>query len=405
MNSTDDLITTLCAYTETLAGVQTEYDYGEDPRGYQLLGGSLQFFVRFYRTELPPVLMFRCRDVRFENLSQSSANVVESDRMHWTTEGWRWTDIVIDEALSESAWKELIDESYQIVFDGLSENERFEIDLMRRQVSGTEALEEMIDRFELTARRDDILALVQPSMLLKTHKVQSESAVRLGQSKIGGCPDLHATLEWPTHKDGKSLAFLAQINLVEMPEPRLAALPESGILYFFSVYGWQEEEGCVDQFIWDSPFDETWTQVIYAEDVAQLHRREPKSDINHFQVAPIEFIPDMALPTSEREPNWAKLSWSESEIERFHDLYYCYSAVCMQRIGNPDENRLCGYANYEQDFVDAVAEHDLQLLFQLAADRNAEMNWDDGGFIYFWIKPSDLASRNFRNLFVDTQCG
>jgi len=56
---------------------------------------------------------------------------------------------------------------------------------------------------------------------------------------------------------------------------------------------------------------------------------------------------------------------------------------------------------FEQGFVDAVAEDDLLLLFQLASDATTEMCWDDGGYIYFWIRPTDLKQHRFSTVLVD----
>jgi uncharacterized protein YwqG len=56
--------------------------------------------------------------------------------------------------------------------------------------------------------------LSEPCVLVTTHARPYETAP-LGRSRIGGWPDLPASIEWPCWRD-KPLAFLAQINLAEL---------------------------------------------------------------------------------------------------------------------------------------------------------------------------------------------
>ena len=404
MSNASELISRLSEHCESLAAVRRECDYTDDPRGFRLLDGSLQFFARFYGSETPPTLMFRCDNKRFAELSTRCKSLVKSDRMHWTTEGWEWTDISLEESLEEPEWVELLNDSYRIIHDSLRPEQQFTIDLMRRDLDPSVALGELVKFHELQDVADEIHAMVKPSVIASTTRIEDESDIQFGQSKIGGQPDLPPDIEWPKHRDGRSLAFLAQFNLNEMPSSELKLFPRSGILYFFSVYGWQDD-GETDPFIWDNAIDASWTKILFIDNVADLDRVPTPDDVNEFRAAGVSFVPDVSLPTSDREPNWAQYSWPSEKVDRFHDLYYAYFAVVMQRNGNPDENRICGYANYEQEFVSAVAQRNMQLLFQLSADQNAEMSWGDGGFIYFWIEPDDLANRNFSNVVVDSQCG
>lgn len=54
-----------------------------------------------------------------------------------------------------------------------------------------------------------------------------------GTSHLGGLPDLPAAAVWPAWQ-GRSLSFLAQINLAELAEfPAAAPLPPTGLLSLF----------------------------------------------------------------------------------------------------------------------------------------------------------------------------
>src|SRR5437773_119943 len=74
--------------------------------------------------------------------------------------------------------------------------------------------------------------LSEPCVLVTT-RAQSYETMPVGRSRIGGWPDLPATIEWPCWRD-KPLAFLAQINLAELTSFECCkVLPKSGHLWFF----------------------------------------------------------------------------------------------------------------------------------------------------------------------------
>jgi uncharacterized protein YwqG len=246
---------------------------------------------------------------------------------------------------------------------------------------------------------------VRPALLLKTAPAV-ESKLPPGRTKIGGRPDLPEGLQWPRFADGKPLAFLAQINLAELPAGvKLARLPKSGILYFFSVFGWQVE-GDADPQLPPGDYGYDWTRVLFHPDSeGPLRRQRTPANVNAFKAAKGEFIPILSLPKDAREPAVAALGWKRDVKEKYEDLVRSFNSACNYQLGNPARNLLLGFADYEQDFVDEVADHNLQLLFQLASDDNAEMCWGDGGYIYFWIRPQDLRRRNFKKIHTDYQCG
>lgn len=70
--------------------------------------------------------------------------------------------------------------------------------------------------------RNEIQALPEPA-----------NEIAVGQSKIGGQPDLPPTIEWFKEDNGKRLSFVAQINLTEVAAyDKSNQLPSQGILYF-----------------------------------------------------------------------------------------------------------------------------------------------------------------------------
>ena len=70
-----------------------------------------------------------------------------------------------------------------------------------------------------------------------TTRREKEENFRLGQSKVGGLCHLPPDFTWPVF-DGDPLAFIAQINLAELPRCEASAvLPDKGVLYFFYADG------------------------------------------------------------------------------------------------------------------------------------------------------------------------
>ena len=136
---------------------------------------------------------------------------------------------------------ELIDHSYQLLHDELDDVERLRISMLARAGAGGDPLG--IDREPgpggSPARDRDAPA---PAFLLRTSKPDG-SDVPTGRTKIGGEPDLPEGQAWPAYRDGKPLAFLAQVNLAELPDGvDRGGLPARGLLSFFSAWGWQEED-------------------------------------------------------------------------------------------------------------------------------------------------------------------
>jgi uncharacterized protein YwqG len=116
-------------------------------------------------------------------------------------------------------------------------------------------------------------------------------------------------------------------------------------------------------------------------------------------------VPIVCFPNDQQEPAVAALGWAEETWDKFSKVVNSYNAVRNHQLGYPARNLVLGYADYEQNFVEQVAARDLQLLFQLASDDNASMCWGDGGFIYFWADPRDIAGGDFTKIDTDSQGG
>lgn len=118
-------------------------------------------------------------------------------------------------------------------------------------------LQELKDRLEknkLGKYFADLQPLVRNTIRLYQHAAD-ENAIAIGQTKIGGQPDLPGEIAWVSETNiieteekkflifntkkeesiTKSLSFIAQINLAETaPFDIENLLPKSGLLYFFT---------------------------------------------------------------------------------------------------------------------------------------------------------------------------
>lgn len=381
-------------------GVTQDPNDGND---FKVLSGFLSSFVRLNLKLSIPEMLVRCRNEVRDRLRSTSHAIKKSDRMRWNDlDGWDWTDVLLDGSLDNATLLELVDESYDLTCQSLQEDERECLSLLSKDLEPPRLFDAMVQTLGLARRREQILATKKSSFVLKTSPL-ADGRATVGSSRIGGLPDLPKDIAWPQYKNGKPLAFLAQINLGEIPSG--SPLPESGILWFFSVFGWQTEDDA-DPQLPPGKYADNWTRVIY-QDVARENLRQSRQpdDVNTFPPASIEYVPIDCFPSHPSEKSIAQLKWKSDVKEKYLSLVVTYNMAVMQKLGNPSRNLLFGYADFEQELVRQVAKDDLHLLFQLGSDPNARMSWGDGGYIYFWARADDLIAGRFDRVFTDHQCG
>jgi predicted DNA-binding protein (MmcQ/YjbR family) len=360
-----------------------------------------------------PKLLLRCRNEALDGLLArhkairpiSEETLVQFDGLYWLREvvgEGLWGEVTLDGSVGMEEVSELIDDSYRLSVESASDESRFCLSLMARDIPLTELLGELIAALGLSSRRDQILGLGVQAFLLKAAAAGS-AEVGTGSSRLGGLPDLPPGVTWPVHGAGKPLTFLAQFNLADLPAG--SPLPSSGLLSFFSVYGWQNERG-EEVPLPEGKYNQTWTRVYYHDVPSKaLARLTAPAEVNVFPAANVEFIPFICFPSHPSEPAMARCKWSTAIKERYLTLIGIYNLFVTRRVGTNLRTILLGYANYQQDFVRQVAKRDMRLLFQLDSDHNAGMGWGDDGCIYFWLPAGDLVSACFDDILTDSQCG
>lgn len=237
-------------------------------------------------------------------------------------------------------------------------------------------------------------------------------------SRIGGLPDLPDVARWPRW-NGVPLAFLAQLDLGELaalnPE---TPLPQQGLLLFF--YDADQRTSGLH------PDDRDSWRVLYvrAPFTPVSFDVLPEGLPEHAVYAPVpvfvengESLPDDLIDTClEGHPTRARVA-----IDDIMDQYVqFYEAAAHQVLGFPytihgDMRVECALASNGLDsgdesvYQDARARDlipgaaDWHLLFQIDTDDRADMNWGDGGTVYFWIRHQDLAEARFDRVWMILQ--
>ncbi|MBE9008827.1 DUF1963 domain-containing protein [Pseudanabaenaceae cyanobacterium LEGE 13415] len=89
----------------------------------------------------------------------------------------------------------------------------------------------LIHEYSLSEHQGEILASARPAIFMQLGEAEPG---RIGQSRIGGEPDLPASIPW-IKDDSLNLyfRFLMQINLAELPDFPENSFPRQGMIYLF----------------------------------------------------------------------------------------------------------------------------------------------------------------------------
>jgi uncharacterized protein YwqG len=237
-------------------------------------------------------------------------------------------------------------------------------------------------------------------------------------SKIGGLPTLPDPLLWPKHQE-KSLSFIAQINLQELPGnlPK-EILPQKGMLYFF--YDAKQATWGYD------PKDKGSWRVIYAENLPEgVQVVSSPADIPEearFKEKLVQLQDDFSLPEPSEALNNASLSdEQEDAVYEIYDQFKERRSPWHQLLGHADpiqgdmklECQLVSHGLYCGDGtgyndpkakVLAPGAAQWRLLLQIDTEEDLGMMWGDSGRLYFWITEDDLRNKRFENVWMISQC-
>jgi uncharacterized protein YwqG len=238
-------------------------------------------------------------------------------------------------------------------------------------------------------------------------------------SRLGGLPEMPPELQWPEW-NGLPLAFLCQIDLSEIPNdcPRLG-LPDSGILYFFydseqSTWGYH-------------PCDKGSWRVLYADSPANAcTKRKQPTELCKESIYSEKYVVYTHIETY---PDWLderinSLGMSDDDANTYLDLCaFMYQGEPSHHFfGFPIpviSNGMDVDCELVSNGINCVNESGYRgeraaelksgssewgLLFQVDTDEDINMQWGDGGKLYFWIKNADLEAKRFEECWMRLQC-
>lgn len=261
-----------------------------------------------------------------------------------------------------------------------------------------------------------------------------ENDIAIGQTKIGGKPDLPDEISWVTETNvvkttekkflifsttkeetiTKSLSFIAQINLSETSTfDKENLLPKTGMLYFF--YSAEQE-------VWGFEHkDKNKFKVIYWDgNLSALKRTDFPNDLPEyacFVPCSVEIKSEISLPSYGHE---VYEEFADGEDDKFWEEVY----------NDENLNKLLGYSDNIQNEMELECElvtnglycgdpsgyndprakalepnaKNWRLLLQIDSNDENEMMWGDCGRLYFWIKKDDLLNKQFEKSWFSLQC-
>ena len=258
--------------------------------------------------------------------------------------------------------------------------------------------------------RDSIAASQRPTANIT---LQPSASLSVWQSKVGGVPYLPLDAAYPHNKAGEPLAFLAQINLAEIPP--LPHFPAQGILQFYID---------ANDDLWGLDFDNPTVQngfrVIYFADLItdtqQLHTNiatyttfDPDCLPFSGQYAMQFSAASQAISLNDHrfalthqqtgETVDASNIWEQLDDEFFEAYDSAFSA---------EGHRMGGYPYFTQSdprgYLAAYADYVLLLQLDSDEENGVDMLWGDAGVCNFFIHPQDLAKRDFSKVLYNWDC-
>lgn len=298
-------------------------------------------------------------------------------------------------------------------FSGNQTNNQNSVEADTNDILTSNELRERFENLGLGKHWDKFKPLLRNEIRMITSKSDTENK-HPGISKIGGQPDLPKDIHWFKDNNGKSLSFIAQINMNELKVFDIDnLLPDSGMLYFF--YSAEQEAWGFD------PKDLDKFKVYYSTETDDLEKTEFPDDLmdySRFKVCNIDFKKTVALPGWDND--FVRRNLSEKEVDQYFNLPQDYAI-----------NKMLGYANIIQSEMELECQlvtnglycggpsgyndpkakelemgaRDWILLLQIdSEDEKTGMMWGDVGRLYFWIKKEDLKNKDFNKAWMILQC-
>lgn len=268
---------------------------------------------------------------------------------------------------------------------------------------------------------DKIVRVIREKTTIPSIKLRpAKEKCSLYNSKIGGVPYLPVDFPYPTEalEEGQErpLRLLAQINFEEMPF--LEGFPATGMLQFYisdgGMYGLNFEELTLQKgfrVLYHERVDEE-TELISA-----LPFNEEKGDKEAF---PVSDELKLNFELGEMPMGGGDFRFDKLVLDAYNEVYPSNQVSSLERIseeitdGVYDQlegggHHIGGYPMFTQidprEYHENLRGHTV-LLFQLDSEETKDYSilWGDSGVCHFFIKPEDLARRDFSNVLYNWDC-
>ena len=276
-----------------------------------------------------------------------------------------------------------------------------------------ETMKSLFDNFQLGKYWSDFEPLLRSEIRIFAESL-NESEISIGQSKIGGLPDLPCDVDWFKENSGKSLSFIAQINCSDLKDlEQHVKLPDNGIIYFFY---------SAEQQAWGFDIkDKDKFKVYYSANTDNLVRKDAPSDLEEYSIYKsciLKYKNSVSLPSWENDLVRTRLN--DTELDSYLEI-----------TSNEEMNKMFGYADNVQGEMELECQlvtnglycgdangyndprreelekgiGDWNLLLQIDSEEDKTgMMWGDAGRLYFWIKEQDLKNLDFEKSWFVLQC-
>ena len=238
--------------------------------------------------------------------------------------------------------------------------------------------------------------------------VETDRGDRVGGTRLGGLPDLAAGASWPVW-GGVSMAFLAQVDLAEMPQiADRALLPASGLLSVFFDGDFDRQGLCSD----DEGLDgRTAVRVVHVPAGERLVRGAWPEDLCEWVRHPgraAGLAAMLTLPQSD-DVFGERLGLSAAEQQAMvaiGDAMVTGDLPSHWLLGHPLEIQGNAFYDIQKGLVanGTPVDPSWRLLMQMGCDSAMNLEWGDAGTLYVALLDEDLRARRWDRSRMTWQC-
>jgi hypothetical protein len=245
-------------------------------------------------------------------------------------------------------------------------------------------LRQVISEFELEPLEPWLLKHATECVLL--HVSDRDPYRNMGNSRIGGMPDLPPSLPWPAGPNGARFSFIMQINLAEISAIQGENSLRSGRLHVF-VGDDEDSTNVAHTLVYDQSPPNTLTRksVPDQRELANENLIGLKPHLIKSEVA-------LSLPgiTVLDQARGQEIAINDALLDRYME---------MGSNLNPGRGELpCQFLGYTAFFGDEVtAGVEERLLLRIESNKHVGLWWWDAGFVEILIRDCDLVSERFDN--------